>query len=300
MTGSSESPLESVVLDDVAPESIPADELRAALESERSLVRQRGARVCVALAEDDVDRIRPFVDALGSALRDDNAGVRQTAASALRAVAAVDADAVAGVVDDVVALTRSDLPDIRLAGAELLAEVAKERPAACASVVDGLVETLDGPRAGADGDSFAADVADPGTEEAIRQRDRESREYGRRARELLSNVLVAVADDSPAAVADRVDAVADLAATDDEIVRGAALDTLGALARESPEAVQPVADVAVPALDAEASVVRARAVRLLGHLGDEAYVEALERVAETDGDEEIAAFADETAAFLRR
>ncbi|WP_435074344.1 hypothetical protein [Halorubrum sp. HHNYT27] len=299
MTGS-DSPLESVVLDDVAPESIPPHEVRAALESERSLVRQRGAHVCVALAGTDVDRIRPFVDALGSALRDDDAGVRQTAASALQEIAAADPDAITGIVDDVVVLTRSDLPDIRLAGAELLAEVATERPSACASVVGELIESLDGPRAAVDNEAFAAHVTDRGTEEVIRQRDRESREYGRQARELLSNVLVAVADDTPAAVADHVDAVADLAATDDAIVRGAALDVLGALARESPESVRPVADVAVPALDAEANVVRARAVRLFGLLGDEAYVEALERVAERDEDDEIAAFADETAAFIRR
>ena len=50
MTGRSDAPLEGVVLDDVDPESIEPTELRAALESERSLVRQRGARVCATLA----------------------------------------------------------------------------------------------------------------------------------------------------------------------------------------------------------------------------------------------------------
>lgn len=299
MTGRSDSPLESVVLDDVAPETIPAGEVRAALESERSLVRQRGAHVCVALAAEDVDRVRPFVDELGSVLHDDNAGVRQTAASALQEIAAVDADAITGVIDDIVVLTRSPLPDIQLAGAELLAAVATERPSECAPVVGELLQSLENPRATGDSDSFAAHVESRETEKAIQQRDRESREYGRQARQIVSNVVVAIADERPEAVADHVETVADLAATDDEIVRGAALDALGALARESPAVVRPVAEGVLPALDAEASVVRARAIRLFGFLGEEEYADALETVAETDEDEEIAAFADETASFLR-
>lgn len=295
----SDSPLESVVLDDVAPETIPTDEIRAALESERSLVRQRGAHVCVALAEGDPAEIRPFVEALGAALHDDNAGVVQTAASALQSLVDDDASALADIVDDIALLTGAPLPDLRLAGAELLAGVARSRPADCAPVVGDLLDRLGEPRATADTDSFSAHAANRETKEAIQQRDREGREYGRRARQLLSNVVVAVAEERPAVVGDHVETLGELAATDDEIVRGAALDALHAGAQESPDTVRPVAETAVSALDADASVVRARAIRLLGVIGEEGYVEALEAVAATDEDDEIAAFAAETAAFLR-
>jgi len=300
MTGRSDAPLEGVVLDDVDPESIEPTELRAALESERSLVRQRGARVCATLAADDVDRVRPFVEDLGAVLHDENAGVVQTAASALQEIAAIDADAIAPIVDDLAALVGSDLPSIQLAGARLLADVAEERPADCVPVFGDLLAGLADPPVTAGDDSYAAHVEDRGTQEAIQQRERESQEYEQHARQLASNVVIAAANARPAAVTEHAETLADLAATDDVVVRSAALDVLGTLARESSETVRPYTAVAVAALDAEASVVRARAIRLFGFFGDEEYVEPLERVAASDTDEEIATFAAETASFLTR
>lgn len=300
MSGRSDAPLDAVVLNDVPLESIEPAEVRAALRSERSLIRQRGARVCATLAADDVDRVRPFVDELGAVLRDENAGVVQTAASALQEIAAVDVDAIAEITDDVAALTRSELPSIQLAGARLLGDVAEERPADCVPVLGDLLDGLKDAPVTAGDDSYAGHVEDRGTKEAIQQRERESQEYEQHARQLTSNVVIAAANAESAAVADHVEALADLAATDDVVVRSAALDVLGTLAQESPESVRPHVAVAVTALDAEASVVRARAVRLFGFLGDEEYVEALERVAESDADEEIATFAGETASFLAR
>ena len=117
---------------------------------------------------------------------------------------------------------------------------------------------------------------------------------------LFRSVVCAVAADAPTAFADHVETVADLASADDLTARSAALDVLAALAEESPDLVQPVSDAAVTALDADVNVVRARAVRVLGYLGDEAHVDALERVAETDDDPEVASLAAETASFLDR
>lgn len=300
MSGRSDAPLEGVVLDDVDPESIAPAELRAALASERSLVRQRGARVCAALAAEDVDEVRPFVEELGAVLRDENAGVVQTAAAALQEIAAIDAAALVPIVDDLAALVGSDLPSVQLAGARLLGDVAEERPAACVPVLRALLDGLGDTPVTAGGDSAVAYVEDPGTKEAIQQRERESKEYEQHARQLASNVVIAAANAEPAAVADHAEALADLAAADDAVVRSAALDALGSVARASPETVRPHASVALTALDAEANLVRARAVRLFGFLGDEAHVDALERVAASDPDEEIATFAAETASFLAR
>ena len=300
MSGRSDAPLDGVVLDDVDPESIAPAELRAALESERSLVRQRGARVCAALAADDVDRVRPFVDELGGVLRDENAGVVQTAAAALQEIAAIDASAVVPILDDLAALVGSDHPSIQLAGAQLLGDVAEERPADCVPVLGELLDGLRDAPVTAGADSYAAYVEDRGTKEAIQQREQESREYEQHARQLAANVVIAAANADPAAVVEHADTLAELAATDDVVVRSAALDALGTLARESPESARPHVSVAETALDAEATVVRARAVRLFGFLGDEEYVEVLERVAQSDPDEEVATFAGETASFLAR
>lgn len=300
MSGRSDAPLDGVVLDDVDPESIAPAELRAALESERSLVRQRGARVCAALAADDVDRVRPFVDELGGVLRDENAGVVQTAAAALQEIAAIDVSAVVPILDDLAALVGSDHPSIQLAGAQLLGDVAEERPADCVPVLGELLDGLRDAPVTAGADSYAAYVEDRGTKEAIQQREQESREYEQHARQLAANVVIAAANADPAAVVEHADTLAELAATDDVVVRSAALDALGTLARESPESVRPHVSVAETALDAEATVVRARAVRLFGFLGDEEYVDVLERVAQSDPDEEVATFAGETASFLAR
>lgn len=300
MSGRSDAPLDGVVLDDVDPESIAPAELRAALESERSLVRQRGARVCAALAADDVDRVRPFVDELGGVLRDENAGVVQTAAAALQEIAAIDVSAVVPILDDLAALVGSDHPSIQLAGAQLLGDVAEERPADCVPVLGELLDGLRDAPVTAGADSYATYVEDRGTKEAIQQREQESREYEQHARQLAANVVIAAANADPAAVVEHADTLAELAATDDVVVRSAALDALGTLARESPESVRPHVSVAETALDAEATVVRARAVRLFGFLGDEEYVDVLERVAQSDPDEEVATFAGETASFLAR
>jgi hypothetical protein len=300
MSGRSDAPLEGVVLDDVEPESIASTELRAALTSERSLVRQRGARVCAALAADNVDEVRPFVKELGAVVHDENAGVVQTATAALQEIATIDSTALVPIVDDLATLVGSDLPSVRLAGARLLGEVAEERPAACVSVFGTLLGGLSESPVTAGGDSAVAYVEDPGTKEAIQQREQESKEYEQHARQLASNVVITAANAEPAAVADHTATLADLATANDAVARSAALDALGSVARASPEAVRPHVSVALTALDADARLVRARAVRLLGLLSDEAHIDALERVAASDPNEEIATFAAETASFLAR
>lgn len=299
MSGTSDAPLEEVVLDDVRPERIDPADVRAALESPRPLVRQRGARVCASLAETDVERVRPFVDDLGQRLHDENPGVVQATAGTLTEVASADPDAVAGVVTHAAALADADLAGVQLAGAELLAAVATQRPTHCVPVVGTLLDSLDRPMTTADGESVADCIEDRATQRTVRQHEQEERQHEQVARQLLANVVVAVADADPDAVADHVEAVAPLTDHEDLVVRGAALDTLALVAQTTPTAVDPVADDVVACLDAESTVVRARAVKTLGYLGDEQYVEPLRQVAAADPDQDVAALADETATFLQ-
>lgn len=300
MTEQSEPPLGDVTLDDVAPETIDTDEVRAALTSSRAHVRQRGARACERLVEADVDAVRPLVADLGRALTAENPGVVQSAASALTEIAEADVAAVESVVQQAASLADADLAGVQLSGAQVLAVVGRERPAYCSPVVGTLVESLGQPLPTTADDSLAESVDDWETRQTIRQHEQEEQEQASLARQLVANVVVAVAEADPAAVTDHVANVADLTDHEDPVVRGAALDTLGAVGREYPSAVTPFTAAVVACLDADESVLRSRAIRALGHVGAADCVEALETTAESDPNDDVAAFAEETAAFLRQ
>lgn len=298
MSGSSHSPLDSVVLTDVTPATVDETEIRAALDSSQPLVRQRGARACATLAADDPESVRPFVDDLGAALCDDNPGVAQTAASALQDLASADAAAVAGVLDQTAALVDADLGGLRVAGAQLLATLASERPGDCLPAVETLLDSLGRPPRGTDDAALAACVDDSVTRRTIADHEQEEQRHETLARQLVANVLVSVADVRPESIGSHVEAVAALTDDDDPVVRGAALDVLAAVARDNPEAVAPVAESVLACLDGTAPTLRARAIRTLGFLDDDQYADQLRTLAETDTDAEIATFAAETAAFL--
>lgn len=299
MAGTSDAPLADVALEDIRPETLDRDEVRAALASSQVHVRQRGARACERLVETDVEAVRPLVGELGQALTAENPGVVQSAASALHEIAEKDLTAVEGVVEQAAALADADLAGMQLAGAQVLAVVARERPEYCTSVVGGLVDSLGKPLPVTKADSLAESIDDWETRQTIRQHEQEERRHATLARQLFANVVVAVAEAAPAAVTDHVESVAELIDHDDPVVRGAALDILGAVGRESPSTVVPFTASIVACLDADASVLRSRAIRTLGYIGAEDAVEALETTAETDPHDEVAAFAEETAQFLR-
>lgn len=297
MSESSHHPLDGVDIDDVTPESVEGSAVRAALQADSAPVRQRGARVCLTLAEHDVDAVRPLVEELGQALTDENPGVVQTAAAALTEVATTDPLAVADVLDHVAALATSELGGVQLAGAELLASVGKQRPTLCEPIVGTLLDSLS-QSSPSDDESVAACVDDQVTRRTIQQHEREEQEYQAVARQIFANVVVAVADAEPSAARDHVETLASLTTAEDLVVRGAALDALAAVASDTPSAVAPVADTVVACLDADEEVLVARAIQTLGHLEDEQYAEPLRDVATTATDDEIATFAAETASFL--
>ncbi|QGA83657.1 HEAT repeat domain-containing protein [Halomicrobium sp. LC1Hm] len=299
MSGTGRSSLEAVVLGDGSLDSVERVAIRDALDADAAAVRQRGARACEMLAADDIDAVRPLVDDLGQALTDENPGVVQTATSALAEIATTDADAVTDVLDVVATLADADLGGVRLAGAQLLATVATQQPAHCTPIVGALLDALDRPPAHGDGDhSIAGTVSDQITSRTIRQHERDEQQHERVARQILANVTVAVADEAPSAIAAHVEAVADLTTAEDLVVRGAALDVLGSLGRESPSSVEPVGDAVVACLDAEVPTIRARAIRTLGFLDEPRYADVLRDTAASETDDNIAAFAEETAAFL--
>lgn len=299
MSERSHSPLEAVSLDDVDPQSASPTEIRAALDDAHAPVRQRGARVCASLAEADVDAVRPFISELGQLLADENPGVVQTAASVLTEVATSNPDDVTEELDHAAALAESALGGVQLAGAELLATVAKQRPAHCEPIVGALLESFS-QSSPSDDQSVAARVDDQITRRTIQQHEREEQQHEQVAQQVFANVVVAVADTDPSAVADHIDTIARLTTAEDLVVRGAALDVLASIASDTPSTVAPVADAVVACLDADEEVITARAIQTLGHLEDEQYAERLRDLAASATDDDIAAFAEETATFLER
>ena len=299
MCGSSDSPLEAVTLGDSPQEAVDPTAIRTALNADAASVRQRGARVCKIVSEDDVDTVRPFVSELGRLLSDENPGVVQTATSALTEIATADTTAVVDVLDDVVALGDAELGSVQLSAAQLLRTVANQDPTHCSSVVDVLLDRLlRPPEVGSDDQSVATHIEDRVTSRVVQQHEREEQQHEQVARHIFANIAVAVAETEPSALTDHIETVADLTAVEDVVVRGAALDILGPLCRDDPSKVEPFGDVIAACLDTDVSVLEARAIRTLGFLGDAQYADVLREVAATESDEEIAAFAEETAAHL--
>lgn len=287
-----------VTPDEVTPTDVSTGAVRTALGATDPVVRQRGARVCDALADQDAERVLPLVEPLADLATDESLAVVQAALSALRTTAAAEPEVLDGALGPVAtAAATASLPGIRLSCAEVFAAVAADRPDLCAPHAARLVDVLS-EEGGDAGDATVPDsVRQSETRELIERQERAAAQQDRTARHLLANVVVATAEADPVAVEP---ALADLEAlldATDPAVAGAALDALTACVRGGAGDVTPDERL-LDCLDRESQVVRARAVRLLGFLGDDAVVPELRRVAASDPDDDVAELAAATATHL--
>lgn len=305
MSDAGESPLADVRPGNVEPAEVDVSEIREAFDSADPLVRQRASRACETLVTEDVEAVRPLVTDLGSHLHDDSTAVVRTALSALTDLAARDPSALESCLGDLVAVVEADLNGVRLDGARCLGALAAERPDVCVPHVRRLVEEVVS-RDGLDGVDASPDtVADPATRQTIRDHQIAERRDGQAARALLANVVAATAEAVPAALHDETASFVELLSVDDPLVVCAGLTALAAVARDDPSALTPtgtgdvsVEEALVDCLEHDARPVRARAIETFGFLGTESAVPILRYAAEADPDEDVAALARETAAFL--
>lgn len=271
--------------------------VRAAFDAPDPVDRSRAVRACERLA-DDVSSVQPFVDRLAAALDDDSLAVVRPAVSVLHTVAETDPAALEGSIDAVVDAVDTDLPGIQLACAETLSMVVADRPERGVPHADRLVDVLRRSEPGTDDTAVAEAVADRETRRTVLQHQRAERRRREQARSILGNVVVAAAEETPSSLYGSVADLQALVADPDPTVTGCAIDALAAVAAEDPTRLAPADGSLVDCLDHEDPTVRARAVRLYGHLGDDAFVPALRRVADGDPDEQVAELAADTAAYL--
>ncbi|WP_233264995.1 HEAT repeat domain-containing protein [Halomarina oriensis] len=297
MTTDSRTPLDDVDPETVSPGDVDASAVRAALDASGPLTRQRGVEVCRALAEQDVDAVRPFLDAVAALTAADNAAISMRAIGVLDTVASTDPDALDGRLAALAATMGTDITDVQLTGATLLGKVVVERPALVAPHVEALAAGVGATELDPDVEDFAM-VDDEVTRRTLQEHEESERRRVVSARRTLVDVVVAVCETEPRAATDAVDTIVDLLDDVDPGVAGGAVDALGHLAAADPTAVAPVTDRLVDCLDHDRTVVRARAVRALGRLGDPAVVPDLRRVAASDADETVREVAEQTATYL--
>jgi hypothetical protein len=294
----SDEPLASIDLEAVDGETVDATALDAALASTDPTVRQRGVRVCTALAATDLDAVAEHTDGLTRLLADDSTAVATTAGTALRPIAERRPAALAEYTDRVVAAIETD-GDVRQTVTAVLSPLVVERPTAVAPHVAQLVAALTADDGEGESSSVPETVTSTPTRRTIRHHEAVTETRDRVARQTLANVVVAAAEADPDAVDDdALDGMTTLLSDDDAVVAGAAAAALGVVAEADPDAVAPAVPALVASLDYDDTTVRVRAIRTLGFVGDETAVSPLRTVAEEDPDADVRALAGETATFL--
>ena len=296
---------ESAPLADVDPETATVADLSVtaverALESDDPLVRQHATGVCVQAAVDDPAAMGSFVDVLVDALDDESVVVAQKAAAALVPIAAAAPDEFGNAGGELLALYQHDLSTARAYGAKLLGTLAVERPAVLVDHVDAVVDALDAPTEELDAVSTAADSepVDDEVRAAMSRHDDAELEREQASRETVANVVVAVAEAHPEAVAPHLDRIADVTPDAPTVVAAAFVDAIATVAQADPDAARDTTAVLLDCLDHDHPMVRGRAVRALGFLGDDATVDHLREVAAEDADEDVRSLAAETADFV--
>ncbi|WP_436923411.1 HEAT repeat domain-containing protein [Halosimplex amylolyticum] len=303
MSDGSSAPLAGVDLESLTAADVDDDEVRAALESTDPVVRQRGTRVCSVLAARDADAVLPLAEDIVARLADDSLAVARHAGTALVSLSEAHPESLRGDLEPVVGFAESDLGGVRMVGARILGNVVVDHPGAVAPYVDRLVTAVadsEGTFTQSDLEEHveAAQAADESAVENVAQANKEEAQKRVVSRAALANVVVAVAEDDPDAVADLVDELAPLLADPDPNVVGAALDTFGALAEGDPGSVDPAVDAIADCLDRDDGMLRARAIRTLGFAGATETVDRLRDLAESDEDEDVRDLAAETADYL--
>ncbi len=298
MSTNTGGPLDGVDTESVTPDEVDGEEIEDALASSNPMTRQRGVEVCETFVESDVDAVQPYLDAVASLVNDGNAAVALRAISVLDTVADAEPGALEGRTASLAAAADHEIVDVQLTAAVALGKIVVDRADLVAPFVSRLItgvrETeLD------EGIPEVPDVVEnEATKQTIREHEEQERERRLSARRTLSNVIVAVTQETPDEALDAVDGLVTLLDDRDPEVAGCAVDALGELAEPHPEAVAPVRDELLECLDHDRSSVRARAIRAFGRLGDDDVVPKLRTMAEEDDEENVRDLAAETADFL--
>lgn len=283
----------------VGPESVDADTLREALQSEDNLDRTHAARVVAVLAEQDLAHIDALVPTLVDVLDDDRVVVLRESLSILAAVAQDNPGDVSDAVPALVDLLEHDTPLVQSRAAAVI------RPLAIADIelfvphTDNLISVMEH----ADADPLgghAPSIPDPEPREDLLEMVDQDRRRRDGARAIVAAVVHELALTDPRVISPHAERFVTLIPESRGAVLTASVGAIDVIAELDCErvadAVGPLCDV----LSVPDRSVQVHAVSALGHIGDPAAAGALRSFVESDAplDKDIREVAVETADWL--
>lgn len=288
------------------PETIDVDSLLETLDKQDGTTRTLVLRSLAFVAKEAPERVVDHADRFREAL-DDGYPVAESAAALVCLELAPDhPEAVRPAVPRLVAMLGEVPPRKGFRAAQALVPLLEADATPFVSTTDGLVDVVsDPPEVETPGPEELADL--PETErkqrnETLSSRREEiqqdlSRTYG--IQEFAAHALVEVAKEDPDALRDHVDDIRAGLDADPAAVRAATTDALATLAGADPDAIDPAVDDLVALVGADTNGVQAYAIRALGQAGATEAVEPLrELAADDDADPDLTELAGETADFL--
>lgn len=280
------------------PTSVTVDDVRPFLESDDEITRKRALDVCQAVAYTDAERILPLVPELIAFADDDFLAIKHSALGALSHLVQDEPDAVAEGVGTVARSLDGETPLTRFLAAKTVALLAVKRPERVAEHVDSLFDALDRDDPTVPEEVKQPSFGSPDEHEPVREEIGKNISQNQNARELAATTLLVVAETDPEAIVPHLDAVERYVTDDNAIVSGQFVDVVSTLATEDyalPDGIDERVEATLPDGSTQ---LRARSLRALGYLTATDAVETIRDVAEETDDDELAAFAEDTAEWL--
>ncbi|WEL17113.1 HEAT repeats containing protein [Halorhabdus sp. SVX81] len=278
------------------PTSVTVADIRPYLEADEDITRKRALDVCQAVAYVDSERIAPLIPDLLDFVEDDFLAVKHSALGAIGHLVPDEPDAVAEGAEKLTRELSGKTPLTRFLAAKSVAFLAFERPGALVDHVDALVAALD-----QDGPTLPDEPAGSqftGPDDPVREEIGKNVAQNENARELAAKALVAVAETDPDAIVPHLEALGPYVDDRNEIVSGPLIEIVSTLAADDYTIPDGIAERVESTLPDGSTQLRARSLRALGYLSATDAADTVRTVAEEADDEELAAFAADTAEWL--
>ncbi|MFB6202181.1 MAG: hypothetical protein ABEI98_09245 [Halorhabdus sp.] len=281
------------------PSSVSIEEVRPYFEAEDEFTRKRAIDICQAIAYVEPERVVPLVPDLVAFAEDDFLAIKHAALGAISHIVQDEPDAVLDGIDTVAQSLDGETPLTRFLAAKSFGLLVAERPERVAEHLDALFAALarEGPEVPEEIEqsTFGA----PDEHEPVREEIGRNISQNENARQLAAKTIGAIVKDDPDAIVPYLEEVPTYVDDRDPIVSGAFVEIVSDLAAADYDLPDETAERVEATLPDGSTQLRARSLRALGYLSATDAVETIQDVAEDTDDDELEAFAEDTAEFLQ-
>lgn len=281
------------------PTSVTATDIRPYLDADDDITRKRALDVCQAVAYSEPARIDPLLEDVIDFVDDDFLAIKHAALGTVGHVVQANPDPIAERTETLVGALDGETPLTRFLASKTIALLSAERPERVAEHVEGVFGVLAEESPDVPEEIKQPSFGQPDEYEPVREQVGENIAQNENARELAAKTLVEIVKNEPEAIASHVDELSPYLDDDNEIVTGAIVEVVATLASEDYEVPETVVAPLEQSLQEDSTQLQARSLRALGYLSATDAVETIETVADETDDEELAAFAEDTAKWLR-